>query len=189
MKAAILSDVHDNYHNLTLCLLQLRQYQPEKIFFLGDFINAGIALTLAEYEVPVYAIWGNNDGDKAAVMQVAYREKSTLDMGFDTYNIVEFGGRKLFLTHYPMLVNYMAKTGDFDAVFYGHNHKKYLEKRGNCLILNPGELSAHKTGSASFALYDSERNDAEIVTVEGEQVTVLTDVVRNFRKTINFNVG
>lgn len=189
MKAAVLSDVHDNYHNLTLCLLQLRKYQPDQIFFLGDFINAGIALTLAEYEVPVHAIWGNNDGDRAAVMRMAFREKSTLHMGPDTYDLVEFGGRKLFLTHYPMLVDYMAKTGDFDGVFYGHNHKKYLEKRDHCLILNPGELSAHKTGSASFALYDSGTNDAEIITVEGEQVTVFTDLVREFRKTINFNVG
>ena len=98
------------------------------------------------------------------------------------------GGRKLFLTHYPQLVNSMAKTGDFDAVFYGHNHNKRIDRAGNCLILNPGELSAHKTGSASFAVYDSESNDAEIFTVEGKQVTVFTETVRDFRKTIRFEI-
>ena len=33
MKAAVLSDMHDNYHNLTLVLLQLRKYKIEKIHY------------------------------------------------------------------------------------------------------------------------------------------------------------
>jgi len=188
MKAAILSDIHDNYNNLTLCLMQLRNFNIDKIFFLGDFMNAGIALTLAEYETPTYAIWGNNDGDKAAVMRVALSGRSNLTIGFDTYTIIEYRERKIFLTHYPMLVPYMAKTGDFDAVFYGHNHKANLEQHGNCLILNPGELSAHKTGNASFGIYESDTNSAEIITVEGDQVTVLTETVKEFRKTIRFEI-
>lgn len=188
MKAAVLSDVHENYHNLILCLLQLRRYDIEKIFFLGDFINAGIALTLAEFEVPTHAIWGNNDGDKSAIMRVALSPRSKLTMGFDTFDIVDFGGRKLFLTHYPLIVKSMAKSGDYDGVFYGHNHRSHLDRLGDCLILNPGELSAHKTGAASFALYDSKVNDAEIIPLEGAAVTVLTDTVKEFRKTIKFDI-
>ena len=188
MKAAIVSDVHDNYHNLTLCLIQLRKYELDKIFFLGDFMNAGIALTLAQYEVPTFAIWGNNDGDRAAVTKVALSEKSSLAVGFATYDIVKWGGRKLFLTHYPLIVKAMAKSGDFDAVFYGHNHLARLDHEGECLILNPGEISAHKTGGASFAMYDSDTNSAEIIPVEGGTVTVLSDEVREFRKTIKFDI-
>ena len=181
--------MHDNYHNLTLVLLQLRKYKIEKIFFLGDFINAGLALTLAEYEIPSYGIFGNNDGDRTAIMRVVLSDRSNLTMGFDTFDIVEWEGRKLFLTHYPLIVKSMAKSGDYDAVFYGHNHKKFLGQKGDCLILNPGEISAHKTGSASFAIYDSDDNSAEIIPVEGDTVTVLTETVKGFRKTIKFDVG
>jgi predicted phosphodiesterase len=70
MKAAVIADIHENYNNLTLFLLQLREYKVDKIFFLGDFVNPGIALTLAEYEIPTFGIWGNNDGDRTSVMRV-----------------------------------------------------------------------------------------------------------------------
>jgi predicted phosphodiesterase len=43
-------------------------------------------------------------------------------------------------------------------VFYGHNHKKNIENINNCLLLNPGEVSAHKTKIASFAVYDTDNN-------------------------------
>ena len=188
MKAAVIADIHENYHNLTLFLRQVREYDVEKIFFLGDFINAGIALTLAEFEVPSHGIWGNNDGDKGAIMRVALAERSRLTMASESFDVVKWGGRTLFLTHSPLIARPMAKSGDFDAVFYGHNHKKHSEYAGDCLIMNPGEISAHKTGQASFALYDSETNSGEIITVRGNQVTVLTGEVQDFRKTISFDI-
>jgi len=188
MKAAVLSDVHDNYHNLTLCLVQLKQYDIDQIFFLGDFMNAGIANTIAQFPVPTRAIWGNNDGDRVAVTKVASRERSNLTVGYATFDSVTWAGRRLFLTHYPALAEPMARSGDFDAVCYGHNHLSRIDYVGDCLVLNPGELSAHKTGSASFALYDSDTNNAEIVPVEGDVVSVLTDAVREYRKTIDFDV-
>lgn len=60
----------------------------------------------------------------------------------------------------------MAKSGEYDAVFYGHNHLKNKEKIGNCLVVNPGEIGAYKTGIATFAVYDTEMNDADIIEIE-----------------------
>jgi len=180
--AAVISDIHDNYHNLIAMLLQLRTIKPEKIFFLGDFMNAGIARTLAEFEIPTHGIWGNNDGDRSAIMRMALSPGSNLTMASHTADIVEWAGRRIYLTHYPLTVYSMARSGDFDAVFYGHDHAAKCETLERCLILNPGELSAHKTGSATFGLYDAGDNSAEIITVEGQQVTVLTELVRKYRK-------
>lgn len=188
MRAAVIADIHENYHNLTLFLQQIRGYGVDKIFFLGDFVNAGLALTLSEFEIPSHGIWGNNDGDRQAIMRVALSERSRLTMAAESFDIVKWGDRRLFLVHSPLFVNSLAKSGDFDAVFYGHNHRQHKERIGQCLVLNPGELSAHKTGSASFAIYDSETNDGEIITVQGNQLTVLTKEVKDFRKTIKFDL-
>ena len=62
-----------------------------------------------------------------------------------------------------MLAKPMAKSWDFDAVFYGHDHKSNMDKIGDCIIVNPGELGAHKFWKASFALYDTKTNTAEII--------------------------
>lgn len=185
MKVAVISDIHDNFHNLVLTLEKISELNVKQILFLGDFINNGIAKILASSEIPVFAIWGNNDGDKVAIIKTSLSEGSSLNMGFETYDEIEIDGRKLFLTHYPFLAKPMAKSGDYDAVFYGHNHKKNKDKINDCLIINPGEVSAHKTNGASFALYDTKTNDAEIIMLD-EYISVKTEKVHKHLKKSKF---
>ncbi len=176
MKVAVISDIHENFHNLVGALKMIESLEIEMILFLGDFMNNGIAKILASSKIPVYSIWGNNDGDKVAITKTSLSEGSNLKMAFDTFDILELDGKKIFLTHYPILAKPMAKSGDFDAVFYGHNHEKNLDKIGDCLICNPGEISSHKFGIASFAIYDTSDNSAEIIIVE-DSISTKSDVV------------
>ncbi|MCK5025903.1 MAG: metallophosphoesterase, partial [Nanoarchaeota archaeon] len=182
MKIAIIADIHDNFHNLILFLKQVKQYDVKKIIFLGDFMNNGIAKTLADSEIPVIAIWGNNDGDKVAITKTALSEQSNMTIGFETYDCLEIDNRKIFITHYPILAKPMAKSGDFDAVFYGHNHKKNQDKINDCIIVNPGEISAHKTGKASFAIYDTKTNTSEIIEIKETISTRTKEAIEHFEK-------
>ena len=183
MKIAVISDIHENFHNLVLFLEEVRKYDVQKIIFLGDFMNNGIAKLLANANIPVVSIWGNNDGDKVAITKTAMSEKSNLTVGFDTFDFLEIDNRKIFVTHYPLLAKPMAKSGDFDAVFYGHDHIKNLDKIGDCLIVNPGEISAHKTGKASFAVYDTKTNSAELIELKESISTKTNDVDESLSKT------
>jgi len=182
MKIAIISDIHDNFHNLVLFLRQVRKYDAKKIICLGDFVNNGIAKILASSDIPVVAIWGNNDGDKVAITKTSLSKQSNMTIGFGTYDFLKINNRKIFITHYPLLAKPMAKSGDFDAIFYGHNHKKNMDKINNCIIVNPGEISAHKTGIASFAIYDTETNNAEIIEIEGFVSTKTKDVIKHLER-------
>ena len=176
MKIAIISDIHDNAHNLVLALKKIYSYgYIKKIIFLGDFVGAAIAGLLCASAIPVFAIWGNNDGDKSLITKFAGKRDSNLEVGFDTFDIIEIDNRKLFLTHYPILAKPMAKSGEFDVVFYGHNHLKHKEIIGKCLLVNPGEIGAYKTGTANFAIYDTETNDAEIIEIESS-ITTNTEI-------------
>lgn len=174
MKIGIISDIHENFHNLSLFLNETKKHNIEKILFLGDFMNNGIAKLLAAHEIPTYAVWGNNDGDRVAITKTALSKWSNLEIWFDTFDIINIENRNIFLTHYPILAKPMAKSWDFDAVFYWHNHFHNIDKINNCIIINPWEISAHKTGIATFALYDTETNNAEIITLEWS-ITLKTD--------------
>lgn len=186
MKLAVLSDVHDNAHNLVLALEQINKMQDIKqIYFLGDFCGAAIANLFCSSTIPVYAIWGNNDGDKCLITKFAAKPDTNLEVGFDTYDVVEIDGKKLFLTHFPMLAKPMARSGDFDAVFYGHNHLKNKERIGDCLVLNPGEVGAYKTGKPSFAIYDTITNDAEIIDIV-KGITTNTELSKKKFKEIQY---
>ena len=186
MKIAILSDVHDNAHNLVLTLEKINERSDiEKIYFLGDFCGAAIANLFCSSTTPVYAIWGNNDGDKCMITKFACNPDNNLEVGFDTYDIVEVDGRKIFLTHFPLLAKPMARSGDFDAVFYGHNHLKYKDTINDCLLMNPGEIGGYKTGTCTFAIYDTTTNDAEIISVDSA-ITTNTELSKEKFKQISY---
>lgn len=185
MKIAVISDIHENAHNLVLFFKEIEKYNIEKIIFLWDFINNGIAKLLAASKIPIFAVRWNNDWDKVAITKTSLLDWSNLEVGFSTFDKLEIDWRKIFLTHYPMLAKPMAKSGDFYAVFYGHNHEKNIENINNCLLLNPGEISAHKTKTASFAIYDTEYNSWEIYELD-QSISLETDLSSYHRKNINF---
>jgi len=60
--------------------------------------------------IPVFAIWGNNDGDKTLITKFSLGEKSNLEIGFDVFDTIELDSRKIFLSHYPMLAKSMARS-------------------------------------------------------------------------------
>lgn len=166
MKIAVISDIHENLNNMLRALDLIRDHRAEKILCLGDLINPGIAKELAHCGIPVFSIWGNNDGDKVTITKIALQPDSELEMSDKTYAAVEIDERHIFMTHYPDLVKPASLSGMYDVVFYGHDHDRSEAQIGECLIINPGELSAQKTRSATFVIYDTEKNKAEFITVE-----------------------
>jgi putative phosphoesterase len=138
----------------------------EKILCLGDLMNAGIAKILAAQDIPTYMVWGNNDGEKVDIMKASYREDSSLDVSLNTYDFLEIEDRIIFITHYNDLAAPMAKSGLYDAIFYGHNHLQKKEIVNDTLVVNPGELCAQKTGVSTYAIYDTATNNAEIITLK-----------------------
>lgn len=179
MKVAVISDIHENFNNLLRALELMREKQVEKILCLGDFINPGITKVLADCGIPVFSVWGNNDGDKVLIVKISMAEGSSLSLGDTTYASLTIDGKNIFMTHYPDLVRMAAMSGIYDVVFYGHDHLKKQAQQENCLIVNPGELSANKTRTATFAIYDTAANQVEFVEVQGV-VTLTTDYVEEF---------
>jgi len=183
MKIAIISDIHENFYNLVSFYEKIEQSNVEQILCLWDLMNNGIAKILAHSGIPVQMIWWNNDGSKVAITKTSLSQRSKLSVAEESFDIFEIAGRKLFLTHYPVLARPMAKSWDFDAVFFGHTHSSFSQQVGDCLLLNPWEISTNKTGQATFALYDSDTNLAEIIKLDDFK-DMTSDKVSNYRKKI-----
>ncbi len=182
MKVAIISDIHENFHNLLLALQEIEKQGCEQILCLGDLMNSGVSKILACSKIPVFMIWGNNDGEKVEILEVAYRINSNLKVSANTYDFLTIDKRKLFICHYDDLAIPMAKSGIYDAVFFGHTHIKSIATIHKTLVVNPGELSAHKTGIASFAIYDTISNAAQITELEGIKSLQSNMVTAYFKK-------
>lgn len=181
MRIAVISDIHENFHNLILALQDMSRRDINQIICLGDLMNSGIAKLLGAQEIPVFMIWGNNDGEKVEVALASKKEGSSLTVSLNVYDFLEFDSRKIFVSHYDDLAGPMAKSGEYDAVFYGHNHLASVEKESDCWIVNPGEIAASKTKKASYAIYDTEKDDVELTYLENA-ISLKTPLMESYFK-------
>lgn len=179
MKTAIISDIHENFHNLILALEEIGKQEVGQIICLGDLMNSGIAKLLATQEVPVFMIWGNNDGEKVEITLASKMESSVLEVSLKSYDFLELDGKKIFISHYEDLALPMARSGAYDAVFFGHTHLVEVNKVGNCWVVNPGEIAASKTKEATFAIYDTEKDEVEIIELK-DSVSLKTPLMEAY---------
>ena len=192
MKIGIISDIHENFHNLILALKKMKEEKVEQIICLGDLMNDGIAKVLSISATPVFMVWGNNDGDRVVLTKTSSRAGSNLVSSINTYDFLEYDNRKIFVTHFQDLAIPMARSGMFDAIFCGHTHISQIEQVGKCLIANPGEVSAQRPGTASLAIYDTTLHEVRLVVLENT-VTLKTKMVEEFfeanREKLGFRPG
>jgi len=167
MKVAIFSDSHDNIWNLERALRQIKG-QVEALFHLGDVVAPFTVEILAKANLPTYLVLGNNDADQIGMFQKSNNKFVWVPTG-QQFGEVELDGRKIAYTHYPKLGKLLARSGEYDAVFYGHTHLTENKKIGKTLLLNPGAICGiieGKPKTASYAIYDTSTNSAEIIKIK-----------------------
>lgn len=167
MQIAVLSDIHDNIWNLEKVLHAING-KVESIICLGDFCAPFITPKIAALNVPIYACLGNNDEDQIGLLKMG-GEMFKWTFLAEEYGQIELGSKKLAYCHYPKLGELLAKTGNYDAVFHGHTHNAVIEKNGRTLLVNPGAICGiqkGKPGEASYAIYNTETNTAEILEIK-----------------------
>jgi putative phosphoesterase len=165
MVIGVLSDIHDNLLNLEKALEKMAELKVETLVFCGDFCSPFAAKRLAETQLPVHAVFGNNDGDQFAIQKVtapytAFRLYGEYIGDEDSLLVID--GIRIGVTHYPYYAKPMVKTGWYDCVFYGHSHKADKQLFAGNLMLNPGEI-AGVFGQPSFAYINSASRSSEIV--------------------------
>ncbi len=164
MLIGVFSDVHDNLDNLDRVLKIFNERGVEALIFCGDFCSPIPSRVMgAAFKGEIHCVFGNGDGDRFAMSNVAKNQYSNLKLHGE-YAELEFDGVKIVVTHYPFYAKALARTGDYSAVFSGHTHELHKERIGDCLWLNPGEVLGWK-GQATCAIYDTATNSATIVTL------------------------
>jgi hypothetical protein len=164
MIIGVFSDVHDNLANLRQILAIFKTRRAEALIFCGDFCSPiPSRLMAAEFSGDIHGVFGNGDGDRFAISQVAHSQFPNLKLHGE-HATLDLGGAKIAVTHYPFYGQALARTGDYQAVFSGHTHQLSEERFGDCLWLNPGEVLGWK-GAATGALYDTQTHRAEIITL------------------------
>lgn len=179
MKIGILSDTHDHLENLARAMQILNARGVGLVLHLGDWVAPFVPLFLVKtapepLRCPLKGIFGNNDGDYFLFLRVLASQQ--LDVEIEkTVLSLEQDGRKLLCYHgtEPPITEALVACGQYDAVFSGHTHGALVRRVGATLHVNPGSLAGIRGGlpggPATFALYDTTTNDAEILDLSTAQ--------------------
>jgi len=75
---------------------------------------------------------------------------------------VDADGLKIALITDEPLVRALVDCKHYDVIVRGHNHCLEM-KRGNTLLINPGEVWGHFSGLSSVAILDSSDMNVDVV--------------------------
>jgi uncharacterized protein len=158
-KLGVLSDTHDQLERIAGAMQLFQDRGAEGILHCGDIVAPFALKALLKANLPLYAIFGNNDGEKVGMRKIYPQLK-------DGPCIFEIGGRKLGVAHSVEEIPAEYKK-ICDGIFYGHSHERVLKPKtaSSPLELNPGEACGWLTGRPSCAMLDLETMQAEIIEI------------------------
>ncbi len=159
MLIGVVSDSHDHVRLLTRALELFAERKVEAILHAGDYVAPFAARLLADPVLTagkrVYAVYGNNDGERAGL-------KALLPQLVDGPLHLELGGRSIVLHHYVEWIDRAALV-DAEIVISGHTHEIVRDTRDGIFYLNPGECCGILTGRPTAAVLDTDAMSADIL--------------------------
>jgi len=157
MRIGVVSDTHNNLANVRKIVEILNAAGVERVVHTGDVTQAKTLRALAELEVPLVGVYGNND-ERGALAEVAR------DAGFEMVEPpleLAWSGRRILVVHDPLDVD--RWWSGHHVVLHGHDHRRRIERNHQRLIFNPGECAGHLEGRNAVGIVDLASLEAEIL--------------------------
>jgi putative phosphoesterase len=165
MRIAIASDSHDNIPNIQKFLDWVNKNNIERIIHCGDICAASAMREIGQkFNGPIYFILGNVSSD-LETLKAKSADLDNVTIYYDGTGELEIDDKKIAFNHYLAKAEKLAKTGKYDAVFYGHSHKPWEKQIGQTKLLNPGTLGG-MFYKATFAVYDTETDKTQLIILE-----------------------
>jgi len=153
--AALVADSHDNLPMIERAVEVCGQRGAEVLLHAGDFVSPFAAKAWVKFDGAIMAVFGNNDGERAGLRNVI----PDVQQG---PHLFEVGGRKVLVSHREEDIT-EPLLEQAELVVVAHTHRSDVGRRGNAILVNPGEVGAWLTGRGTVALVDLNSLEVEVV--------------------------
>jgi putative phosphoesterase len=151
-RIGVISDTHDRLDKVREAVALFHRLKPDRVVHCGDLVAPFVLGEMKALTMPVVGVFGNCDGDKAALKARAEELGFSLQEG--PYEF-ELGGKRIVVTHRPL-----SPPPDCDFYLHGHTHRPRHEGE-RPVIVNPGEACGWLSGRATVATLDTETSGVE----------------------------
>ncbi len=160
MRLGFCTDSHDHLTNLRKAMQEFARRGTDAVIHCGDLVAPFTIDALKLANCPVYAVYGNCDGERRGLKKRFSELPGDSDINEEPY-IYEIENIKICVMHHPRWVEAFASTDMVDIVAYGHLHQVDIEHRPPWII-NPGEVFGLKT-SASIVVLDTDNGEPKLI--------------------------
>jgi len=163
MLVGIISDTHDNLSMIKKAVNRLNKENVDLVLHAGDYVSPFVIPKFKTLKAKLTGVFGNNDGDHE-LLKKRFRENKNLEIR-GTFAKITVEGMKITLLHgeNEELLNALIESDGFEVVVHGHGHHSSIRKKGNTLIINPGEVCGYLSGKSTLALLDTDKKEAKII--------------------------
>lgn len=150
MRIGVVSDTHNHLGNVRRIVELFNAARVDRVVHTGDITQAKTLELLSGLHAPLVGVYGNNDQEREALSVSAAR------FGFSLAEPpleLHWAERRILVVHDPRDLA-GALRDDHDVALHGHNHECVVERRGRCLVFNPGECAGHLPGHNRVGLLD-----------------------------------
>ncbi len=165
MIVGIISDTHDRLPLLDKAVNRLNEERVELILHTGDYISPFVVPHFKPLKVGLIGVFGNNDGDRE-LLKKQFSELGAEIRGRFTELIVD--GLRIAMLHGDEegLLRSLIHVESHDVIVHGHTHEAKTYRKGETLIINPGETCGYLTGKATIAKLNTQTLDVKIIPIE-----------------------
>jgi uncharacterized protein len=158
MLIGIVSDIHDHLPNLVTAIRFLNERRADALICCGDLCSPFVVDEMKRFSGPAHIVFGNNDAD---LFRITRKSDQRVQVHGEFLEI-ELGSRKIAVTHFDNIARPIARSGLYDLVCFGHNHRISLARSGETSAVNPGPImgvaftaSGWEPVPPTFATYDT----------------------------------
>ena len=158
MRVGLIADSHDNVPKIERACELFNALGVEMVFHAGDYIAPFSLNPLNDIlQCDYHGVFGNNDGERIGLHKTAEGRLSPSPAKF------ALGEWMVLLAHEMPILEAIAASGQYRLVVYGHTHLPEITKRGETLLVNPGECGGWLKGRCTVAIADLDTLEAEII--------------------------
>ncbi|MFH1511541.1 MAG: metallophosphoesterase [Candidatus Woesearchaeota archaeon] len=160
MKIGIISDTHDNVENVLKAVKVFKSLKVDFVVHCGDMVApktvdyfAGVKLKMVK---------GNCDGD---IDNLGLKLRSIGGEYLGEFAELFVDGKKFlaYHGHDPARLDSFIKSGLYQYILTGHNHKSRDEPVGRTRVLNPG--AHYYGGEGTVMILDLQNDNVDLVTL------------------------
>jgi putative phosphoesterase len=162
MRIGVMADTHDRVPAIEELLAKFAEREVSMVMHAGDYCAPFSLAPFQKAGIPLLGVFGRNDGDRETL-------EATASQGFgaeiyESPHSFEVGGHKVMLVHDIGEIN-KRSIASHDFVIHGQTHKLDQSKRGDTLLLNPGEACGWLTGKCTAMVVDLDTGEVEVITL------------------------